>query len=280
MNRRSFCLAVAWCVWLWPALCGAHPDLERQISSLTERLERDPSNSELYFQRGELYRFHQDWPAALADFDAVLRLNAHLDKARLARAETVFESGQPATAKPLLDEFLTDHPTNAEALLVRARTLVALHEYRSAIADYQASLAQQSQPRPEYYVELAQTLLCADPVNPAAAVAALDAGLQKIGPVPTLQSLAIDYELSRSNYPAALARLDAMLTQTSRKEFGLLRRGEILEKAGRKVEARAAYRQALRAVEELPAARRHVPAIEELTAKLNAKLEDDHYVDP
>lgn len=261
-------------LWLIPVLLHAHSDIEVQIEALTRRIAQHPADPELYFQRAELYRFHEDWQTALTDYDQAARLNPHLDKIQLARAGTLQEAGRHALAKNALDEFLTRHPQNAEALLVRARARAALKDYPGAIDDYRQSIAAQAQPRPEYYVELAHTHTATG--NPTAALEALDAGLNKLGPIPTLETLAIDLELARTNYPGALTRLDQTLTRTTRQEFGLKRRGEILEQAGRPTEAAAAYRQALAALEELPPWRRHIPAIEELATALNQRLQALH----
>ncbi|MBA2646756.1 MAG: tetratricopeptide repeat protein, partial [Pyrinomonadaceae bacterium] len=88
----------------------------------------------------------------------------------------------------------------------------------------------------------------------------------------TLQLAALDLELAQKRYDRALTRLERIAAQSPRKETWLARRGEILEQAGRKTEAHAAYAAALAAIETLPPHRRRVKAVTELETRLRAAL--------
>jgi len=103
-------------------------------------------------------------------------------------------------------------------------------------------------------------------------VVGLDEGIQKLGPLVTLQLTAIDLELRRRNYDAALARLDGITSQSERKETWLVRRGEILKLAGRQEEARAAFNAALVAIESLPPARRQSRTVTTLELRARSAL--------
>ena len=84
-----------------------------------------------------------------------------------------------------------------------------------------------------------------------------------------MQLSAIELELRRQNYDAALVRLDRVTSQSERKEAWLVRRGEILKLAGREEEARAAFNAALVAIESLPPAHRQNKAV--TTLQLRAR---------
>ena len=101
----------------------------------------------------------------------------------------------------------------------------------------------------------------------------MDDGIERLGPLVTIQLHAIDLELKRKQFDAALARLEKIAAQSPRKETWLARRGEILLQAGRREEARAAYEQALKALDTLPPGRRNVPAMNELERRIKAALE-------
>ena len=51
------------------------------------------------------------------------------------------------------------------------------------------------------------------------ALRGLDEGINQLGPVVTLQLLAIDLELRRKSYDAALTRLDLIAAESERKEM-------------------------------------------------------------
>lgn len=93
-----------------------------------------------------------------------------------------------------------------------------------------------------------------------------------LGPLVTLQSLAINVEVQQNRVDAALARIDKVMAQFPRKETWLARRGEILQQSGRNKEAAEAFQSALTALDTLPAGRRNVPAMVDLEKRIRTSL--------
>lgn len=264
----------------WLAIClterppvAAHGDMHEQIAALTQRIEQDPANAVLYLKRGDLHRVHRDLAAALRDFERAAQLDPSLSVVNYRRGVTLLEAGMHEPAKIALDRFLARHPDHAGALVARARVLVRLGDRLAAAADFTRAIAELPKPRPEYYLERAQALAAEGDGRIDEALRGLDEGLTKLGPLVTLQLLAIDLELKKGRYDAALARLDQIAAPAARKETWLARRGEILEQAGRPGEAREAIAAALAAIEALPGHRRKTKAIEDLEARLRSALE-------
>lgn len=249
----------------------AHSDLDQQIAGLTGRIEREPGSAVLYFRRGELHRAHRDWPAALADYDRAARLDPGLAAVDLARATVAIETGAPQTALAAVERFLARQPDHAEGRALRARVLAALGRPLEAAEDWRRAIAASNSPRPDLYLDRARAL-ASDERKMDEAVATLDEGLRRLGSVVTLDLAAMDLELHQRRYEAALARLDRLAAASPRKELWLVRRGEILEHAGRLAEARAAYAAALRAMAILPEPRRQTRAIEDLEARARTAL--------
>jgi predicted Zn-dependent protease len=252
----------------------AHGDLHEQIRQVSEQIAKDPKNAELYLKRGELHRAHQEWDQAQADYDRASSLDPALFVIDFTRGRMFLEAGWPWSAKVSLDRFLRRQTNHVEALTARARALVKLQLRLEAVRDYTAAIKAASTGRPELYIERAQALAAEGEAHFAEALRGLDEGLQKMGPLVTLQLYAIDVELKRKNVDAALERLDKIAAQSPRKETWLARRGEILQQAGRKEEADKAYRSALQAMATLPPARRNVPAMVELEKRIRAALEE------
>ena len=96
---------------------------------------------------------------------------------------------------------------------------------------------------------------------------ALDDGMQRLGPVVALAMLAIEIETQQGRVDAALARLDRLAERSPRQATWLNRRGEILERAGRREEARASYARVLAELDTLPVHRRRSPAMRQLEAQ-------------
>src|SRR5436190_69743 len=141
-------LYLACCVPHSPERLWAHGDLHERILTLSARIQASPGNAELLLQRADLHRVHQEWALALADYQRARELCPTEDLALLGMGRTWFECGEPVEARPLLDAFLKQHPCHPEALIVRARTLVALGQGRAAVFDYSSALENSSNQLP------------------------------------------------------------------------------------------------------------------------------------
>ena len=265
-TRKLLCLSVL-AVLLLPCYTSAHESLHEQIAAITAKIKREPKNASLYVQRGELYRLDRKWTRADADYAHALRLQPSLTVVHLARGSMLLESGRFVQAKLSLDRFLRHEPDHVEGLITRARVLAKMGARQNAAHDFTKALALTPAPEPELYIERARVI-----TNVQEASRGLDEGIARLGPLVTLQLAAIDLELRRKNYDAALARLDLITAQSERKEAWLVRRGEILKAAGRNEEARAAFNAALVAIESLPTARRQNRATTALQLRARSAL--------
>jgi predicted Zn-dependent protease len=263
-------------VWLVsPVFLRAHGDVDEHIAALTEQIRQDPRNPRLYLKRGELHRDRHHWTAAEADYNRAARLDPGLAVVELARARKLFESGRASKALPRVDGYLARQPDDAEARVLRARILAKLSRGVEAAREFTQAIEQTAEPQPEHYIERAQALVRSGPQHRAEALCGLDEGIQRFGPLVTLELLAIDFELKDKDYDGALSRLEAIAAQSPRQETWLARRGEILMWAGRPAEARLAFQAALEAVESLPAGRRWTPATVKLESRVRAALHGD-----
>ena len=272
MNLRFIVIALVAAAIL-PLRLLAHGDLHEQILAVTEQIAKDPKNSELYLKRGELHRMHQEWDRAQADYDHAVALNPSLAVIDFTRGRMFLEANWPHSAKVCLDRFLLKHTNHVEGFIARARTLVKLEKPLDGARDFTTAIRYAPTGRPELYIERAQALTGAGDKHYAEALRGLDEGIERLGPLVTIQLHAIDLELKRKQFDAALARLEKIAAQSPRKETWLARRGEILLQGGRREEARAAYEQALKALDTLPPGRRNVPAMNELEKRIRAALE-------
>lgn len=268
IGRLARCLAL---LGLISGSLHAHGDLHEQIEAITARIEKDPDNAELYLKRGELHRAHRGWAAAQADFDRAANLDPVLETVELSRGLLWMETGEVAAAEKALGRFLSGHPDHVVALAAHGRVLVRLGRFQEGAAEFTRALA--AKPLPEFSLERARALVKADPENLKEAVHGLDEGLARLGPVVTLQLLALDLEVQMRDYPAALARLDAITFHATRKEAWLARRGDVLHQAGRDAEAKVAWEAALAALAQLPPQRRDTRAMKTLEGQLRASLD-------
>lgn len=264
-------------VWILTVAFGGvpvHEDLLDQIARLTRQIEQQPDRAALYFRRGELHRIHEDWPAARQDLERARTLDPELTAADLAIGRVHNGAGEFRRAREALDRFLSRRPDHAEGLIERARARAKLGEAAGAVEDYTKAIARMEEPWAENYIERSEALRSDGRIDEA--IRGLEEGLRKIGPaVPILLAL-LDLELEAGRIPAALGRVDALAARSDRKDLWLVRRGEILARAGRTREAEQAYAGALSSIEALPAARRRTKFTRELELRAKAGLEAIH----
>lgn len=241
----------------------AHGDDQVLIQALTEEIARAPE-ADLYIRRGELYRHHQEWNLAEADFVAAARLQPGLAVVDYFRARTLLEAGAAEKARPFIERYVAKVPAEAEGWFLRGEIQAAGGDLAAGAADYATGIRHAPHPRPEHFIQRARLLAAATAGGPADALAALDAGIARLGPVISLVDYAIALEIERKDFEAALARIAVAMEHSPRRETWLVRRGDMLVKAGRPQEATEAYQAALGAIDELPPRYRDTVPIEKL----------------
>ena len=134
-----------------------------------------------------------------------------------------------------------------------------LGEHVAAAADYTRAIAlirEPEKPRPAYYIDRARVLVAAGDEHVDTAIRGLEQGMLRLGPIITIELCALDIEVGRKRYDAALERLEGLASRAARPARWWARRGDIFEAAGRNAEARDAYLRALKEMEATPEHRR------------------------
>jgi predicted Zn-dependent protease len=266
-------LLVASCCLLGPL--HAHPGIDEQIADVEKLIAATPADATLYLRRGELLRIHRDWSGAEADYRHALKLDPELIIVQQCLGKLMLDSDRASDAIKPLETYLAKRSNDTRTLALLSRAYMKLGNYAKAAEGYTRTLASitDGKPRPEYFLERSRALIAAGPKNIDAALAGLDEGLRALDHPVTLQLYAIELEIDHLRYDAALARLDQIASRSARQETWLVRRGEILEKAGRYEEARQAYQKTLDAIASLPESRTKNRAVERLLAQATAGIE-------
>lgn len=259
--RRVLLLSLAW-AGLTAALRG-HAEIDEAVARLNAAIAAAPAQAELYLARGELYARHADFIAAEANYLRAAELSPRLPRLDLLRGALALATGEPAGARAHLDRALAVDPCDAEALLLRARAHAGIAAGDRARRDLDAALALIAHPRAELYLERARMS-----ATPAEAVRILDAGIARLGPIHTLQLRALELEESAGRFDAALTRLGQIIALSERREAWLKQRGDLLRRAGRPKEARAAYAAALAEIHALPVWLRESPDTQKLADEI------------
>lgn len=251
----------------------AHGDLDERIAAASAEIAKNPKVAKLYVLRAELYRLHLDFDRATVDLDQAAVLAPDLADIAYVRGRIYVDLHWPLAALAAFQRHLAAAPDHVNGYIARAQVLVEIKRYHEAAADYATAIAKSKDPLPEHYIERARLLVLAGATpaeGRAAAVACLDEGIAKIGALVTLELAAVDLEVTGEQWDAAIKRIDLLMAQSPRKEGWLERKGMILEKAGRKREAREAYLAAQAAYEQLADRAKNTPIMKELKDRLAA----------
>jgi predicted Zn-dependent protease len=243
--HRWLVTASAWLV-LGHALM-AHPGTDVAIIDLSTLISSSPDSAELRLRRATCYIEHQRWSEAAADIDHAARLSPDHPDLALARAEYFLASNEPLESIKALTTHLVSHPADPAARILRARARARSGDLVGAQSDFQLALRHLPEPKPELWLE-ANALI----TDSASALADLETGLTRLGPVPALEERALKLEIQLGRTESALQRLTRLATQAERPETYHRRRGDILVQANRLPEARRAYAEALAAIDRLP----------------------------
>lgn len=272
MGPRNVSIAIVVCAAvLAPGLARAHGSHDDRLATVERRIATDPGDAEGYLERSLIYREQGDFHRSLSDLDRAAQVTPDDARALLLRGRLFLAWSRPHDARPPLERLVARQPRNPEAQLALARALARDGHPLEAVLHYDRAIENAPVPTPTHYLERAQALAAAGEDHLEAAVAGLDAGIRRLGPAPALTRYAIELELRRGRTDAALARL-SLVPSPGLDADRLAWRGEILDRAERSEEARAAYSEALAEIESLPAHKRATPARARLEARTREAL--------
>jgi tetratricopeptide (TPR) repeat protein len=260
---------------LVPIVLSAHPEIDAGLSRLNPLIAARPDDAALYLERGRLYLRHEAWLEAEANFLRAQELNPRLLGLARAQGELALSTRQPESARKLFGRELELQPDDPETLVLRARAHATAGDPAAAIRDYDLALLRIASPSPELI--LARAALGPTPPE---ALEVIERALSRLGPSMVLELRALSLEESMGRHDDALRRVDRLTATAERREGWLKRRGDILSRAQRPAEARAAYAAAMAEVERLPAWLRESPDAIRLAAQLQQRLNSSSPTQP
>lgn len=230
----------------------AHGDRNEHLVQLDAEVEAAPESVPHLLERAAAHRRLGDYEASLADLDLARAVSPGNHRVDYLSGLTHLRRGDFKEAEAALRRYLDAVPTSASGHTTLAETLTAQGRHLDAAREYSLAIAAQPTPIPDHFLARAKALRAAGTPHLDVAVAGLDEGMSAMGPLVTLQRLAVQIELDRGNHAGAIDRIDAVLAKAPRKETWLVTKGTILASIDREREAADAFRLAKAAVNSLP----------------------------
>jgi tetratricopeptide (TPR) repeat protein len=253
---------------------AAHGSLEDRLAAVDAAIAQRPRDGAIFLARAALLREEGEPQRALLDLARAAALGAEPRALERERGLALLDAGRPAEAAAALARALEGRPTDAVARAGRARALVALGRPREAAAEYERALADapRAAAAPDWALARARALASGRAPDLDAAIRALDEARAQLGPLVVLEREAMALELRLGRTDASIARLDRITALSRRRETWLLERAEILERAGRREPALAAYAAALEEIDRLAPHRQATPAMQRVVTDASAGL--------
>ncbi len=224
------------------------------MGKVDARLAEKPEDGGLWYLRAILEYEHEEFEAAAIDFAKVEKFAPGQYAVLWWQGRILDHQGKFSEAKAALDQQLKKTPNHWGALATRARVQMKLAANVEALADFRAALANCPSAQPDLIQEVAQALASNGIVDEAVAI--LEAGIGKNGPIPSLQLKLLEIEVDAERYDKALARLDSLEKSAPRREPWMEKRAIILAQAGSIAGSQAAWRALIGHLNSLPPAER------------------------
>jgi tetratricopeptide (TPR) repeat protein len=254
---------------LVPIAAFPHAGVEVLDEATRVEVAKHPERAQALLDRARVLALKRDWDAALEALEQAAGRGADADVVGARKAEVYLDAGFPRMAIVEVDRVLARRPSASDLLVTRARARLALGDAEAAARDFGEAIAKGSRPTPEQVLARRDALLAIG--RREEALRALDEGMTRVGRVVSLVLPAVDLEVELGRYEAALGRLDALARTAAPNPLWSARRGDVLAKAGRRAEARAAWAQTLALLAARPQAR-HGSSFEDLKRRVETAL--------
>jgi tetratricopeptide (TPR) repeat protein len=250
---------------------GATARADSGLAELSARIAQEPGNGALLLRRAALHRSSGDTDAALADLELAVDLPGGGRHADLRAGQILLETEAFEAALVKFGRVLNAEPDDGDARRGQAQALWRLGRISEATTIF-AALQRAVDVEPESFQEHADLLMRAPAPRIEAAIAILDAGIRRLGPLPELVMNVVALERRSRRWAAALGHVDLALANSPRRDHWLALRGDILVDAGRPREAVAAFTAAKVALAALPADVQARPDLRRARAALEARV--------
>ncbi len=252
---------------------------EEELQRANEQITASPAESKSWYQRALLLLADGEFQQALLDCDETDRLKPDELATGYVRGQALAGLGDLEKGRAVLDSFIGKFSEHVRARAARARVLIALKQPDLALEDYRHALRLSAE-MPD--LELIQeAVLAFDSYGHRdEAIKTLDAGLASMGDDPSLLLRALEMETTAGKFDAAISRVDSLAKSAPKQEPWMAKRAELLARAGRTAEARAAWQALLAHLDGLPNLERGLPAMTNLVARAKAALSSPDSIPP
>ena len=204
------------------------------VESLTELINKDSDDAQLYIQRGDLYFGQRDFFDAVEDYTTAIELNPDADQAYFGRGMALARQGLISDGIADLTVFIKRHPDSSLAYTKRGVRYMWKQDFKNAEKDLERALElnpDNAEAHDDLGVVYAKRQAYAQAIDHFSATIRLDPGYQK-----GYHNLALSLYITGQDDQALVVVNQALALNPNHKD-ALLLKSNILEDLGRYEEA-------------------------------------------
>ncbi len=257
-------------LFVLPAPADGHGTQHHLMKVVDEKIKNSPEDSGLWYQRAVLHLEHEDTSQAISDLEKAECLSPGKLPTYLLKAQALTLAGKLTDAKSAIDAQIIRFPEQSRGYALRARILMKTGATHDGLINYRIALAKSPAAEPDLIYEVSTAMAANGAVDEAIEV--LDAGIQRLGAIPSLTMKLLETEIHADRYDAALSRLDTFQQSASRPEPWMAKRAELLEQAHRIEESRASWQALVTHLQDLPVNERDSTSMSLLATRARGAL--------
>ena len=221
--------------FLFPLGLFAHGDIHERIERITQQIELESSEEalygwrkigSLYFERGLLYFFHEDYNQALLAYINAEMHGYQNNELNYYYSELYHKKGLNNEALVYVNKFLKQEPNNQKGYRLRSSIHKSLNRYHKAIIDLEKIINGKEKPQTADYINLADNILVLNPSSHNIALSYLQTGCERLGGSIILELKALEINKEAGDSAEAIKGYNELLNKFKRKE-GILYEKEI-----------------------------------------------------
>ncbi|NND31547.1 MAG: hypothetical protein HKN76_03080 [Saprospiraceae bacterium] len=247
-----------------------HGDLHERIQFVTQEIEKNPSDFELFLQRGSLFLQHQSYRRAIRDFRHCISNGHRTPRHYYLLAKARFELGHYKKCVRHLLKSQTSADLGGGACYLLTRSFEHLGQLDEAAFWLHAYIENAPFVRPEHFLAKANLLHLQGKHHEK--IDCLEGAIKQFGYLPGLvDKLSVFYQQT-GRLENAVKLQTKILNQNTRKEFALFIRAQLYHEMGDLISVRADLLQVIKEIGKLPLHIQRQKSVVELKENSQAML--------